>query len=250
MLKSVDAEVAKGRYPQWIGDMVDETREAAMAVAHHEAWYQFSDATIPEDRHHALLIGFWPLIERFPQYLALNLLKCSYGADPALNTARGWLIKNLRVEQRHAEMYRDWAEAAGVSRDRLYGEMRPAATTAITDWSWHVCESGKLAEAMAATNFAIEGVTGDWTMMVWESPDYKLFFKDNERKKAMRWIQAHAAYDDMHPIEALDIIRDLLGPNPATQEVQGVKNAVRKSYELYRLALDTGMAVDTRKAAA
>ena len=70
MLSTIDAEVAKGRYPQWIGDMVDETREAAVAVTKHEAWYRFSDATIPEKKHHALLIGFWPLIERFPQYLA------------------------------------------------------------------------------------------------------------------------------------------------------------------------------------
>ena len=70
MLSTIDAEVAKGRYPQWIGDMVDETREAAVAVTKHEAWYRFSDATIPEKKHHALLIGFWSLIERFPQYLA------------------------------------------------------------------------------------------------------------------------------------------------------------------------------------
>ncbi len=241
MLRTVEATLDTGRYPQWIEDVIVDTREAAQAVSHHEAWSRFSDGTIPENQHHALLVGFWPLIERFPQFLALNLLKCSYGGDPALNKARGWLIKNLRVEQRHAEMYRDWAECAGVSRESLFHETRPAATTAITDWCWHVCESGNLAEAMAATNYAIEGVTGDWTTMVWESSEYKQFFKESERKKALRWIQAHSAYDDLHPVEALDIIRDLLGPNPSPKRVQGVKDAIRKSYDLYVLALDAGM---------
>ena len=222
--------------------MVVETEESANAVAQHEAWFRFSDATIPQEQHHALLMGFWPLIERFPQYLALNLLKCSYGANPALNTARGWLIKNLRVEQRHAELYRDWAVSAGIPQETLYSANRSVAARAITDWSWQVCESGDLAEAMAATNYAIEGVTGAWTQMVWESPDYKLLFKEEERKKALRWIQAHAAYDDKHPVEALDIIYALLGQDPTPEEIQKVKKAIQKSYELYRLALDSGMA--------
>ena len=146
-------------------------------------WYQFSDATIPEEKHHALLIGFWPLIERFPQFLALNLLKCTYGEDTRLNKARGWLIKNLRVEQQHAEWYRDWAQCAGISPRNLYQGHRPAAATAITDWCWHVCESGGLAEGMAATNFAIEGVTGDWCELVWKSANYRGLFPESEQKK-------------------------------------------------------------------
>ncbi len=243
MPASVDTALQTDRYPQWLKDIVHETSPNAQAVAHHEAWYQFSDATIPEEKHHALLIGFWPLIERFPQFLALNLLKCTFGEDRALNKARGWLIKNLRVEQRHAEWYQDWAQCASISRQNLYQGYRPAAATAIIDWCWHVCESGGLAEGMAATNFAIEGVTGDWCELVWKSADYRGFFPESEQKKAMKWIQAHAAYDDLHPVEALDIIYALLGDAPAVRDIQQVKGAILKSYDLYRLALDTGMAV-------
>jgi pyrroloquinoline quinone (PQQ) biosynthesis protein C len=104
--------------------------------------------------------------KRFPQFLALNLLKCSHGSQPALNAARGWLIKNLRIEQRHAEWYRDWAECAGILQKTLFEGHIPAAMTAITDWCWHICESGSLVEGLAATNFAIEGVTGDWSEKV------------------------------------------------------------------------------------
>ena len=94
---------------------------------------------------------------------------------------------------------------------------------------------------MAATNYAIEGVTGDWCKMVWNSKDYKFLFKEGERKRALKWIHAHAAYDDKHPVEALDTIYSLLGNNPDLGQIQRVKHAVQKSYDLYNLALDVGM---------
>lgn len=228
-------------YPQWIQDFVYETHETAHAVANHEAWYRFRDGTIPGSKHHALLIGFWPLIERFPQFLALNLLKCSYGDDPSINSARGWLIKNLRIEQRHAEWYRDWAVSAGIPESQLFHSPRPATATAITDWCWTVSEFGTLAEGMAATNFAIEGVTGEWAKMVGASDEYRALFPEQEQKKAMKWINAHAAYDDEHPVEALDLIFEILGTDPSASSIKGVKGAVQKSYDLYLLALDAGM---------
>lgn len=241
MPNAVDLAMKANRYPEWLQDVVHETQDAATRVVQHEAWIRFSDATIPQEKHHALLLGFWPLIERFPQFLALNLLKCSYGSSSSLNSARGWLIKNLRIEQRHAEWYRDWAECSGIARNTLYDGKRSGTATAITDWCWHVCEAGGLPEAMAATNFAIEGVTGDWCNLVWESEAYKELFKEHERRKAMKWIQVHAAYDDAHPVEALDIISALLGKDPEVAQVQRIKNAILKSYELYYLGLDCGM---------
>ena len=57
----------------------------------------------------------------------------------------------------------------------------------------------------------------------------------------MKWIQAHAAYDDFHPVEALDIISALLGDNPEKKAIHQIKTAILKSYELYHLALDAGM---------
>ncbi len=50
----------------------------------------------------------------------------------------------------------------------------------------------------------------------------------------MKWIQAHAAYDDLHPVEALDIIYSLLGDAPAVRDIQQVKGAILKSYDLYQ----------------
>ncbi|GJL56102.1 MAG: hypothetical protein NPIRA02_32340 [Nitrospirales bacterium] len=242
MLQTVETAIHSGRYPTWIQTIVEETEAGAQSVAKHEAWFRFSDGTIPQAKHQALLMGLWPLIERFPQFLALNLLKCSYGEQPGLNTIRGWLINNLRIEQRHVELYEDWAQCAGIPRKKLFNDQRPTAAIAVTDWCWHVCQVDGLAEAMAATNFAIEGVTQEWTQLVWESPNYKLFFAEGQRKKAMKWIQAHAAYDETHPVDALDLIYNLLGDTPEESRVQRVKHAIQKSYDLYLLALDAGMA--------
>ncbi len=229
------------RYPQWIQDMVAETKELGRAVADHEAWHLFSDGTIPPRQHHALLYGFWPLIDKFPHFMALNLCKCSYGRDPAVNTARRWLIKNIRVEQKHAEWYKDWAELAGVPMGTFFDGLRSAAATAVTDWCWRVCESGSLAEGMAATNYAIEGITGQWTRMVAASEKYQKLFPENDRQKAMRWINAHASYDDTHPVEALDLIAELVGKDPESARARRITNAVEKSYDLYLWALDKGL---------
>jgi pyrroloquinoline quinone (PQQ) biosynthesis protein C len=57
----------------------------------------------------------------------------------------------------------------------------------------------------------------------------------------MKWIQAHAAYDDLHPVEALDLLHQLLGEAPSEREVTKIRLAIEKSYDLYVLALDEGM---------
>ncbi|MCH6558617.1 MAG: iron-containing redox enzyme family protein [Nitrospirae bacterium] len=157
------------------------------------------------------------------------------------NTARSWLTRNIRVEQKHAEWYKDWAQSAGVPLDRLYDGPRPAAATVITGWCWYVCKSGGLAEAMAATNYAVEGVTGGWTRLVAASEKYRELFTESERRHAMRWIHAHASYDDSHPVEALDIIAGLVGKDPEHATVRRIQNAIQKSYDFYLLALDKGL---------
>jgi len=68
-----------------------------------------------------------------------------------------------------------------------------------------------------------------------------LLFKEDERKKAMKWIQVHAAYDDLHPVEALGVIHRLLGDDPSKDNILKIRRAIEKSYDLYLLALDEGM---------
>ena len=118
---------------------------------------------------------------------------------------------------------------------------RPVAMTLISDWSWRVCESGDLAEALAATNYAIEGVTGEWTPGVARSAAYRAGILHGEQRAAMRWLDAHADYDDHHPWQALELIGALAGPDPGALRVRTIRTAITRSYELYTVALDAAL---------
>lgn len=235
------------RCPRYLQDLVLDTSEARGAVTAHEAWRRMRDGTIAPAQHRRMLVGFWPLIERFPQYLAHSILKTTHGRDVGQNAARSWLARNLRVEQQHAEWYLDWCDAAGFARDDVWDGDRPVAMTAVADWCWQVCSAGDLADAMVATNFAIEGATGEWTPGVAASPAYRALLAPEKRDAGLRWLQAHADYDDTHPWDALDIVAALVGPDPGPERVRALSRAAHKSYALYRTALDT--ALDTSRAA-
>lgn len=55
----------------------------------------------------------------------------------------------------------------------------------------------------------------------------------------MKWLKAHAHYDDVHPWEALDIICTIVGNYPTAKQVHDIEDAIKKSYALMKLNLDT-----------
>jgi pyrroloquinoline quinone (PQQ) biosynthesis protein C len=91
---------------------------------------------------------------------------------------------------------------------------------------------------MAATNYAIEGTTGEWASLVCSSPAYEHGFAADVRKQAMKWLRVHAHYDDTHPWEALEIIATLLGQRPEPREVASIEAAILKSYRYMSAAFD------------
>jgi len=228
-------------YPSWIRNVITETEPAKVRVRDHLALGKMANGTISAVEHRNLLIGFWSLIEKFPHFMALNLLKTSYGYNRGINSARAWLAKNLRIEQRHADWFVAWAEAVGVDRAVLFDTHPRAEMTALTDWCWQVCHTGSLPTAMAATNYAIEGVTGEWCPKILESKEYRRLIRDGQVESGLRWLRAHAAYDDEHPWEAMDIICAIVGPNPVETQVREVEHAIRKTYDLHRLAFDAAL---------
>jgi pyrroloquinoline quinone (PQQ) biosynthesis protein C len=226
-------------YPSWVGDLVERCAEAREAVVQHELFQRMRDVRLSRDATHRFLVGVWPTIVQFPQYMALNLVKVQYGSSRGHDLARRFLIRNIRVEQSHADMWLDWAQACGVSRQEVVEGSPPAATPVLAHWCWSVCSSDGLAPAIAATNYAIEGATGDWAALVCSRDDYALSFPEDQRKPAMRWLRQHARYDDVHPWEALEIIASLLGQqNPGSRVVARLEQCVRTSYEYMCGTLD------------
>jgi pyrroloquinoline quinone (PQQ) biosynthesis protein C len=217
-------------YPQWAQDMVASCQQAKQEVLDHEVWQMMRDATIDPVTTRNFMVGIWPFIERFPGYMAHSLLKTQYGRSPGDDAARRWLVRNIRVEQNHAEYWLNWAEGSGVPRDEvLHGRAAPG-TSVLADWCEDISKRGTLAAGMVATNYAIEGVTGEWAQFVYDSPVYAASFPLQTRTSSLRWLQLHAAYDDTHPWEALDIICTILGATPEPVEVAHLAECIRRSY--------------------
>lgn len=98
-----------------------------------------------------------------------------------------------------------------------------------------------LAAGLAATNFAIEGVTGEWAYSVYDSAVYRESFDPSHRTRSLRWLELHAAYDDAHPWEALEIICSVVGNAPNSEEVSYLTECVERSYVSMRILGDRCM---------
>lgn len=222
-------------YPQWAQDMVAECDEARRQVVHHEMWSKMRECEVTPEERNNFMIGLWPVIEGFPGYMARSLLKTRYGRSEGDNMARRWLVRNIRVEQNHAEYWLNWAEGAGVPRETLLNAPMPPGTQDLAHWCEDVSGNGSLAAGLAATNYAVEGATGEWAARVYESKKYAESFPASTRKASLRWLQLHAAYDDTHPWEALEIVCTLLGASPRANEVRHISECVRRTYVCMRL---------------
>lgn len=225
-------------YPQWAQDMVEECEATKRRVIDHELWSIMREGQLPATATRDFMVGVWPVIERFPGYMAHNLLKTQYGRSVGENMARRWLVRNIRVEQNHADYWLNWAEGAGVSRDEVLHGQAPHGTEALAEWCEQVSSKASLAAGIIATNYAVEGATGDWSQLVYESKTYAESFPETHRIQSLRWLQLHAAYDDTHPWEALEIVCTLMGTAPTSAEVAFLGECVRRSYMSMSITLD------------
>jgi pyrroloquinoline quinone (PQQ) biosynthesis protein C len=217
-------------YPIWAQDMIADCQQAKQTVVDHELFAMMSEAKLDQESTANFMLGIWPVIERFPGYMALNLLKTQFGRSVGDNLARRWLVRNIRVEQNHAEHWLTWAEGAGVPRETVLRGRNTHQSTALSNWCEEVAKNDSLAAGMAATNYAVEGVTGEWSQFIYESEAYKNSIPVEARTGTLRWLQLHAAYDDTHPWEALEIVCTLMGTAPTAYEVAHLGECIRRSY--------------------
>ncbi|MDF0604779.1 iron-containing redox enzyme family protein [Neisseriaceae bacterium TC5R-5] len=225
-------------YPKWTQEVVEHCNEYKRQVVEHKLFAQMRDGTLHRDIHKAFLIGGWPVIEQFPQYMARNLLKVRYGENRGHDMARRYLIRNIRVEQNHADHWVNWSLASDINLNELLNNHSALETLNLSHWCGQVCEKNSLEVAMAATNYAIEGATGEWCALVCSRDIYEQQFPKEKRAKAMKWLALHAHYDDEHPWEALDIIVTLVGTNPSNKQTAELSHAICQSHRYMKLLLD------------
>jgi pyrroloquinoline quinone (PQQ) biosynthesis protein C len=233
---------ALSSYPGWLQHVVRSTAHDKNRVANHEFFALLRDARLPAVAMRKFMIGAWPTIEQFPQFMAMNLKKLSTGGSVGEDLARRYLIHNIRVEQKHAEHWIDWARSVDLELDDLKNGEGIEALSALAHWCWYVSDRASLPVAIAATNYAVEGVTGEWACLVCSKPTYARSLPEEVRGPATRWLRLHAEYDDTHPWEALEIVATLLGESPAPAEVEAVRRAIRSTYVYFAMGLDHALA--------
>ncbi len=224
--------------PEWVTEFLEDIKAYKGRVVGSSFFRAIADGSLSKRQFQGALINFYPLIENFPKYMGLNLAKAPADGSSRSRKARDWLIKNMNVERLHAVWWRDFALGFGVSkRDLEVFISPPAEMDAINNYLWHVCAHGTLAEGVCASNFAIEGPTGEWTKQVEASlRRYAGVEGISVNKRTLQWVSAHASYDDRHPYEALEIVK-AFAETPEEQEK--VKLAAKRAMEYYALALES-----------
>ena len=187
------------------------------------------------------IVQLYPFIHAFPKFLAEALIKCED------DYTRSFYITNIRIEKAHAEHWLAMGTGFGARREEMLalanGEQPLLRDVqSLNDWLWYINTKGTLAEAVAATSFAIEGIAGDIARKV---PAGFQYYADEPgvdlSPKTYRWMRQHAHYDDEHPRIALEIVdryatsdqirtRVMLA---AKRSLQLLDNALTTAYQAY-----------------
>jgi pyrroloquinoline quinone (PQQ) biosynthesis protein C len=181
-------------------------------------------------------LQLYPFIHDFPKFLAEGLIKVED------DFSRTFLIENIRIEKAHAEHWLWMGEGFGLDRQQML-DLAEGKTPvlrdvqSLTDWVWRVNATGSLAEAVAATSFAIEGVAGALARKVAVGFEaYRGQPGVDMNPKTYKWIREHAHYDDEHPKFALEIVKRYAVSERSQRQVMF---AAKRSLELLNLALLT-----------
>ncbi|MCE9669322.1 iron-containing redox enzyme family protein [Myxococcus stipitatus] len=223
-------------HPPWVEAMLVSLDGDWRRACWPRLFRDTADGRLPPLRDwRRVLAGFFPIVESFPKYMGLSLAKTTYGQRRGDASIRRWLLQNMAVEARHAEWYLDWLRGLGVKPEAVFALPCSQQLRALHEHLLHTCANGSLAEGIAASNWAIEGVTGVWTREVVEP--FRAYAGEGARIDAgsMMWLKAHARYDDAHPHEALEIIK--LSTSPEGDGPARVEAAARTSLRLYTAAI-------------
>jgi pyrroloquinoline quinone (PQQ) biosynthesis protein C len=200
-------------------------------------WAQrVSSGTMRIEEMRGWMLQIYPFIHAFPKFLAEALIKVEDDAS------RAFLIDNIRVEKAHAEHWLWMGTGFGLRREdmlELAEGNRPVLrdVQSLSDWLWYINTKGSLAEAVAATSFAIEGATGDLSRAIWTGfESYRDHPDVNWTPRTYKWMREHARYDDEHPKIAMTIVERYA----TSEKIQKrVMLATRRSLQLLDQALDT-----------
>ena len=242
-------------HPLWVGALDDYVAPYWQEALHSE-WVQgVASTTLTIAEMRGWLLQLYPFIHTFPKFLAEALTKVED------DFSRGFLIDNIRVEKAHAEHWIWMGEGFGLSRTEMIDLAegnKPILrdVQSLTDWLWYVNAKGSLAEAVAATSYAIEGLTGDLARKVIGGFEgYRGHDGVDMKPRTYKWMREHVQYDDLHPIVALEVVKKYAVSEKlqtkvmlaAKRSVQLLHNALMTSYKAYSVKENAEIRLDADK---
>jgi len=224
-------------HPQWVESLHGYVRPYWDELLQGEWCEGVANTRLKVAEMQGWILQIYPFIHAFPKFLAEALIKVED------DYSRAFLIDNIRVEKAHAEHWIWMGQGFGLRKEEMLDLAegnRPILrdVQSLTDWMWYINTKGSLAEAVAATSFAIEGIAGDIARKVTTGFEaYRGQAGVEMGPKTYKWFREHAHYDDDHPKIALEIIKRYA----VTERIQTkAMLAAKRSVQLLHNALLTG----------
>lgn len=184
-------------HPAWVEELDHALEPHRLAVLTTPVVEHSAENQLVETWMQNFLVAFYPVIRDFPQWLQLLL-------DRSPPEGVRFFKDNIRVERRHDAMWRAMGDGFGVPRQRFQRpEPELPAVREFHDFLTASCHGAAFSEAVAATNYAVEGVA----QRISEKALRGLGKNEKIGPKGRWWLEEHAKYDDEHPIQALEIIK-------------------------------------------
>ncbi len=168
----------------------------------------------------------YPIIRDFPYWLEVLLKRSPPEGEAFFRT-------NIPVERRHGTMWRAMGAAFGVPPQCFEGYIPSNPTVnAFHNFLTDIGANAPLASAVAATNYAVEGVTRRIAAKALQG------LQDNEHLKSQgrEWLMEHATCDDEHAIVAMELVKTCWKGGDA--ELNHIRDSALRSTQLLRDAMD------------
>jgi pyrroloquinoline quinone (PQQ) biosynthesis protein C len=211
-------------HPVWVDELNAALEPLQHAILRTPVVEHAAENRLEPHRIQEFLVAFYPIVRDFPSWLEILL-------ERAPDDGQEFFRDNIRVERRHAAMWRAMGEGFGVPRERFHEAEPPVLPVEIFhEFLTATCREAPFGWAVSATNYAVEGMAQKISEKALRG------LSQNERigPKGRWWLEEHAKYDDEHPVQALEIVKRRVerGESP-----DAVKHAAFQSLALMREAM-------------
>src|SRR6266478_6452974 len=192
-------------HPSWVADLDSTLEPSRQAILDTPVIIDASENQLVDGQIQNFLVGFYPIIRDFPQWLQMLL-------DRSPPMGDGFNVHKKRFQEPEPMI-------PAVKKFHAY----------LTE----MCRNAEFGQAVSATNYAVEGVA----QKISEKALRGLAKNEKIGPRGRWWLEEHAKYDDEHPIHALEIIKDCVkrgnGESP-----EKVTQVALESLQLMRVSME------------